>query len=101
MEDIIWFLMVIAYIDISSKLSKIINNQKSTKKDFSILKSLINKQVEIKIKDDYQLVLGYKRNGTLKEFNDKWIVMECSTKKGKETNYYRIQNIESIEEKNQ
>lgn len=97
MEWIILFAVIMAYCDLSSKLQKLLNNQnKNNKKDLSLLKKLIGKQIEIETDDEYALVFGASQKGILKEFNDTWIIIETEGKKGNELLYYRLNNIKGV-----
>ena len=97
MEYFILFLIIIFYLNLNSNIKKILNNgHKDNKKDFSMLKSLIGKEIEIDTDDEYSLVFGTSTKGILKEFNDTWLVIETKKKDKLETLYYRINNIQSI-----
>ena len=97
MEWLIIMTIILAYFDLKSKIQKVINNQKeNTKKDFSLLKELLGKNVRIETDDEYRLVFGTKQQGILKEFNDTWLVIEIENKKGKELIYYRLNNIKGV-----
>lgn len=97
MEWFIFLVAVMAYCDLKSKLQKLLNNQnKSNKKDLSLLKKLIGKEIKIETDDDYSLVYGTSEKGILKEFNDTWLIIEIESKKGKELLYYRLNNIKGV-----
>ena len=98
MENYIVFLMVVlAYFDIKAILKKILNNQsKDNKKDFSLLEKLKGKEVQIEIDDDSADVFSTSRKGILKDFNDVWLILESTTKKGNELVYHRITNIKGV-----
>ena len=97
MDWLIIMMVMLAYFDIKTKIQKVINNQKeNTKKDFSLLKELIGKNVQIESDDEYRLVFGTKTQGILKEFNDTWLIIETENKKGKELIYYRLNNIKGV-----
>ena len=97
MDWLIIMVVMLAYFDMKTKIQKVINNQKeNAKKDFSLLKDLLGKNVKIESDDEYILVFGTKQQGILKEFNDTWLIIETENKKGKELIYYRLNNIKGI-----
>ena len=97
MEWFTFFVVIMAYFDLNSNIKKILNNQnKNNKKEYSLLKKLIGKQIQIELDDEYVLVFGTSQKGILKEFNDVWIVLETEGKKGKELIYYRLNNIKGV-----
>ena len=97
MEWFILLVVIMAYFDLNSNIKKILNNQnKNNKKEFSLLKKLIGKQIQIESDDEYVLVFGTSQKGILKEFNDVWIVLETEGKKGKELIYYRLNSIKGV-----
>ena len=54
-------------LNLNSNIKKILNNgHKDNKKDFSMLKSLIGKEIEIDTDDEYSLVFGTSTKGILK-----------------------------------
>ena len=96
---IILFVVLMMYFDISSKLKKLLNNQsKENKKDFSLLEKLKGKEIEIESDEEELFSFGSEQKGKLKDFNDTWLKLESKGKKGKETTYYRINNIKGVEE---
>lgn len=96
MNWFIFFVIIVAYYDLNSNIKKILNNQnKNNKKDFSILKNLINKEIQIEFDDEN---IGPSKKGVLKEFNDVWIVLQEENKKNTELNYYKLINVQSISE---
>lgn len=99
MEWVILFAIVVACSSISSKLDKIINMQSPNhKRDFPSLKNLIGENISLQMNDDFDVDITYKTSGILKEFNDKWLVIEVINKDmKKELFYYRINDIVSID----
>ena len=98
MEYVIILAIVGAYLSLSSRLDKIINQTKDNKKKFPSLNELIDKNISIETRDQLDLVFGSKTKGILKEFNEKWIVIEVMNKENKkELFYYRLNNIVSID----
>lgn len=96
MNWFIFFVIIVAYYDLNSNIKKILNNQnKNNKKDFSILKNLINKEIQIEFDNEN---IGPSKKGVLKEFNDVWIVLQEENKKNTELNYYKLINVQSISE---
>lgn len=96
MNWFIFFVIIVAYYDLNSNIKKILNNQnKNNKKDFSILKNLINKEIQIEFDNEN---IGLSKKGVLKEFNDVWIVLQEENKKNTELNYYKLINVQSISE---
>lgn len=70
----------------------------NNKRSFHSLKNLIDENVLIQMKDDFEVNMKYETNGILKEFNDKWLVIETINKNvKKELFYYRINDIVSID----
>ena len=95
----ILFLIVLAYLDINSKIKKILGNQtKDTKRDFSMLENLKGKEVQIEVNNDDIFAFDNSQKGILKDFNNVWFILEKKTKKGKELIYYRIADINGISE---
>ena len=101
MEWVIILSLVAAYSSLSAKLDKIIDNQNETKKSkkmFHSLNELIGKNISIETSDELDLTLESETKGILRDFNDKWIIIETINKKNKkELYYYRISNIVSID----
>lgn len=96
---VILFVCLMMYFDVSSKLKKILTNQnKEDKKDFSLLEKLKEKEIRIESDDEELFSFGTEQKGILKDFNDTWLILESNGKKGKETTYYRINNIKGVEE---
>ena len=99
MEVFLLLILILFYFELNSKIKMILNNQnKSNKKDYSLLKKLVGRQIEIDTDDEYELAFGSKKRGILKDFNDTWIILETQNKEKKETIYYRLSNIKSIVE---
>ena len=99
MEVFLLLILILFYFELNSKIKMILNNQtKSNKKDYSLLKKLVGRQIEIDTDDEYELSFGSKKRGILKNFNDTWIILETQNKEKKETIYYRLSNIKSIVE---
>ena len=97
MEVFLLLILILFYFELNSKIKMILNNQnKSNKKDYSLLKKLVGRQIEIDTDDEYELAFGSKKRGILKDFNDTWIILETQNKEKKETIYYRLINIKSI-----
>lgn len=99
MEYIIIFVIVASHISLSSKIDKLINmRKKESKKNVSSLKELVGKKISIETDDQLSVVYGFETKGILKEFDNKWIVLETINKKDKrELYYYRINSITSID----
>lgn len=99
MEYVIIFALVASHISLSSKIDKLINMQKKeSKKYFSSLNELIGKKISIETDDDSSDTFGYEKEGILKEFDDRWIVLETTDKKDKKNLfYYRLSNVTSID----
>ena len=99
MELIMILLIFIGYFSISSKLDKIILKQDNKNKEiFNSFNELVGKNIKIEFSDEDNLIFGSVASGKLREYNDKWIVLENVNKKGIiELFYYRINNIVSIE----
>lgn len=99
MEFVIILAILGGYFSLSSRLDKLINNQtKDFKNKFPSLNELIGKNINIETNDQLDLVFGSATKGILKEFNEKWIVIEVMSKKNKkELFYYRLNNIVSID----
>lgn len=99
---LILFVVVMIYLDDSSKLKKILkilNEQsKDDKKDFSFLEKLKGKEIEIESDEEELLYFGEEQKGILKDFNNTWLILESNSKKGKEITYYRINNIKEVVE---
>lgn len=96
---VIFLVVLLTYFDIKSTLKKILNNQnKNTKKDFSLLEKLKEKEVQIETDNEDINMFETIRKGILKDFNDVWLILEISTKKGKELMYYRISSIKGVVE---
>lgn len=96
---ILFALILLIYFDLKATLRKIINNQsKDLKKDFSLLEKLKGKKVEMEIDDDDLISFSGTQKGILKDFNNTWLILEKTTKKGKEEIYYRIINVKGIVE---
>ena len=96
---LIYLIVLLTYFDLKTALKKILNNQsKQGKKDFSLLEKLKDKEIEIEIDDEYISVFGTNRKGILKDFNDVWLVLESTSKKGKELVYHRVSNIKGVVE---
>ena len=94
---VIFLIVLLAYFDIKSTLRKILNTQtKNTKKDFSLLEKLKEKEVQIETDNEDINMLETTRKGILKDFNDVWLILEINTKKGKELMYYRIADIKGV-----
>lgn len=99
MEWVILFALLSMYFDLSSKLKKITNNQNIVnKKDFSILKNMVGKNIKIETDNEYNLVFGTKNEGVLKKYDSTWIVLETKSKKDKSLLYFRIKDVKSIVE---
>lgn len=98
MDFVIIMAIVCVYLSLSSKLDKLINNQvKDSKNRFPSLKELIGKNISIETRDQLELTIDSVTTGKLKEFNDKWLVLETiNKKKQRELYYYRLNNIISI-----
>lgn len=99
MEYIIIFVIVASHISLSSKIDKLINmRKKESKKNVSSLKELVGKKISIETDEMLSVVYGCETKGILKEFDNKWIVLETINKKDKrELYYYRINSITSID----
>ena len=96
---VIFLVVLLTYFDIKSTLKKILNNQnKNTKKDFSLLEKLKEKEVQIETNNEDINMFETIRKGILKDFNDVWLILEINTKKGKELMYYRISSINGVVE---
>lgn len=96
MNFVIIMSILCVYLSLSSKLDKLINNQvKDSKNTFPSLKELIGKKISIETSDQLDLIFGSVTTGILKEYNDKWLVLESTNKK--ELYYYRLNNIISID----
>lgn len=96
---ILFALILLIYFDLKATLRKIINNQsKDLKKDFSLLEKLKGKKVEMEIDDDDLISFSGTQKGILKDFNNTWLILEKTTKKGKEEIYCRIINVKGIVE---
>lgn len=98
MEYCTLFIVVLMYVDISSKLKKLTNNNDVNKKKFTLLKDMVGKEIEIDLDDEGYFSFEDKRKGILKEYNNTWIVLEVVDKKknNRELYYYRTSNINSI-----
>lgn len=101
MEYVLFLLMMVTYISVSNISSKIEKIEKSmpdnlkNKKDFPSLEKLVGKNIEILINEI--VFFDNETKGILKEFNDKWLVLESTTSKNKkELCYHRLSNIMSI-----
>lgn len=99
MEFLILMGLIIVYLSLSSKISRITNNVSVQKnKKFSSLKELIGKNIEIETNDYFEYSFSSKVKGVLKEYNNTWIVIETITKKNKkELYFYRLNSITSID----
>lgn len=96
---LIYLIVLLTYFDLKSVLKKILNNQsKNSKKDFSLLENLKNKEIQIEIDDEDINVFDINKKGILKDFNDVWLIVESTSKKGKELIYYRVSNIKGVVE---
>ena len=96
---LIYLIVLLTYFDLKSVLKKILNNQsKNSKKDFSLLEKLKDKEIKKEIDDEDINVFGTNKKGVLKDFNDVWLVLESVSKKGKELVYYRVSNIKGVVE---
>ena len=96
---LIYLVVLLTYFDLKSVLKKILNNQsKNSKKDFSLLENLKNKEIQIEIDDEDINVFDANKKGILKDFNDVWLILESTSKKGKELIYYRVSNIKGVVE---
>ena len=96
---VVFLVVLLTYFDIKSTLKKILNNQnKNTKKDFSLLEKLKEKEVQIETDNEDINMFETIRKGILKDFNDVWLILEINTKKGKELMYYRISSIKGVVE---
>lgn len=96
---LIYLIVLLTYFDLKSALKKILNNQsQNSKKDFSLLENLKNKEIQIEVDDEDINVFGTTKKGILKDFNDVWLVLEIVSKKGKELVYYRVSNIKGVVE---
>ena len=96
---VIFLIVFLAYFDIKATLRKILNTQtKNTKKDFSLLEKLKEKEVQIETDNEDINMLETTRKGILKDFNDVWLILEINTKKRKELMYYRIKDIKGVVE---
>lgn len=97
MNFVIIMSILCVYLSLSSKLDKLINNQaKDSKNTFPSLKELIGKKISIETSDQLDLIFeSATTTGILKEYNDKWLVLESTNKK--ELYYYRLNNIISID----
>lgn len=86
------------YISLSSKLNDLKQRTDKRKKSFLSLKELVGKSVRLEFDDGYDVFLEMEVRGVLKEFDDKWIVLE-TTNKGleKELYYYLINNVVVID----
>lgn len=98
MEWVILFAIACAYSGISSKIDKLGRRNFISCKSFPSLKTLIGKRIVIETDDNLNLIYDWNIEGVLKDYNDKWIVMECINKNNKtELYYYRLSNIVSID----
>ena len=96
---LIYLVVLLVYFDLKSVLKKILNNQsKNNKRDFSLLENLKNKEIQIEIDDEDISVFDTNKKGILKYFNDVWLIVESTSKKGKELIYYRVSNIKGVVE---
>lgn len=96
---LIYLVVLLVYFDLKSVLKKILNNQsKNNKRDFSLLENLKNKEIQIEIDDEDISVFDTNKKGILKDFNDVWLIVESTSKKGKELIYYRVSNIKGVVE---
>ncbi len=94
---VIFLVVLLAYFDLKASMKRILNNQsKSIKKDFSFLEQLKGKEIEIEVNDEDVVLFDASKKGILKDFNDVWLILETTTKKGKELIYYRIANIKGV-----
>ena len=91
-----FFMVIIAYFDIKATLKRIMNSQNKDQKDFSLLEKLKGKEVKIETADDNIDVFDRTKKGILKDFNDKWLILEKTTKDQKEEIYYRISGIKGV-----
>lgn len=89
-------MVIIAYFDIKATLKRIMNSQNKGQKDFSLLEKLKGKEVKIEIDDDNINVFDRTKKRILKNFNDKWLILEKTTKEQKEEMYYRISEIKGV-----
>ena len=92
MEYVIIIAIIFAYSGLSSKIEKLnkkINSNFKTKKN---LKEFIGKQVIITLTGDYFT----NPSGIFKSYDDVWFELEIINKNKKETNFYRIDDIETI-----
>lgn len=91
-------LLYCSITSLSSKVDKILKSLPDNlkhKKNFPSLEGLIGKKIEIETEDD--LIFGSETRGILKEFNNKWLVLEATNNKNKkEWYYYRLNDIISI-----
>ena len=86
-------------LNIYKQIKKLNKNQNVNKhKDYSILKSMIDKKVEIETDD---LVFGLERKGILRDFDETWLILEVENKREKSLIYMRLKNIESLSEVNE
>lgn len=94
MEWILLMVIVAVYCGLSSQIKNISKAMEKNKKDFPSLKSLLNRDIEIKLKDDF-INIGTK--GKLIKYDEEWLALLSNDKKGNaKLNYFRLNNIESI-----
>lgn len=97
MEYVLLFCIVAGVTSISSKLDKLKKSFEKEKRRLPSLKALINKTIELETIDNLELNYDLSAKGKLKDYNEKWLVIESVSKKGiKELYYYKIKNITSI-----
>lgn len=98
MEWLIICAIIISHSSLSSKILKVSKQlNPSSKKTFPSLKELIGKNIEIESDEYGEYNYNCKTKGTLKNYNETWIVIETTDKKNnKELYYYRLKNITSI-----
>ncbi len=98
MEVIILLLMIFMYLSTASKLDKLLNRESvDVKKKFPSLNELIGKDIKIETNNELDIFSKNNKQGILKDYDDKWLVLEAINKKQKkELYYYRLVNISSI-----
>lgn len=94
MEWIILIAIACGFSSISSQIKKLSKDNSRVKKSFPSLKDLVGKNIEIEDDEHYYVT---ESKGILKYYDETWIAIESKNKKNqRETNYFRIANISSI-----
>ena len=87
---------IVGYSSISSKLDKIMNNMSTNKKKkFSSLQELIGKNIKLETDNQLELAYNCKTEGILKEYNDKFLLLEVDGK-NIEIDFEQVANAKTV-----